>query len=156
MMNEVREAGCLFIAIAALVIVAMIYALVATAHAHEHAAGESTEQARIVDFYKTWKRPKGEFAVTHRAGYCCYGDGARQDCFPVLQERVNARGIREVMPDVTGAHPQAQIEYGNKWYPLVYGIEENKQPDPRESPDGRSHVCVSGEAAICYVPGYGG
>ena len=143
----------LFFVIMFLIVLGMSW--LSSVRAHEHAPGESTEQARIVGFYKTWKRPKGEFAITHRQSYCCYGDGARQDCFPVLKERVNEKGIREVMPDVTGAHPQAQTEYGNKWYPLNYGIEENKQPDPRESPDGRSHVCVSGMSAICYVPGYG-
>lgn len=124
--------------------------------AHEHMPGENTEQARIIEFYKTWKRPKGEFSVIHRQSSCCYGDGAQQDCFPVLQERINEKGQREVMPDVTGAHTQAQAEYGGKWYPLIYNIEENKQIDPRESPDGRSHVCVTGEAAVCYVPGFGG
>lgn len=127
-----------------------------TALAHEHQPGETTEQQRIVEFYRTWKRPKGEFSIVHRQPSCCYGDGAEQDCFPVLKERINEKGEREVMPDVSGAHTQAQMEYGGKWYPLIYGIEENKQPDPRESPDGRSHVCVTGAAAVCYVPGFGG
>ncbi len=125
------------------------------AHAHEHMAGESEAQARVVEFYKTWKRPKGEFAINHRQSSCCYGDGASQDCFPVLAMRKDKDGFWEVMPDVTGAHTQAQAEYGGKWYSLRYHIGEDEQPDPRSSPDGRSHVCVSGQAAVCYVPATG-
>ena len=124
--------------------------------AHEHKAGESTEAARIVEFYSTWKRPKGDFSVIHRQPTCCYGSGSQQDCFPVLAVRKNEQGITEVMPDVTDAATEAQARYGSRWYPLNHNIEEDKQPDARESPDGRSHVCVapSGDA-ICYVAGYG-
>ncbi len=124
--------------------------------AHEHKPGESTEAARVVEFYSSWKRPKGDFSINHRMPTCCYGSGSQQDCFPVLATRINEKGVREVMPDVSGAATEAQVKYGDKWYPLNHSIEEDKQPDPRESPDGQSHVCVapSGDA-ICYVPGWG-
>lgn len=125
------------------------------AQAHEHMHGESVEQARVIEFYRTWYRPKGDFSVVHRQSSCCYSQGANQDCFPVLAERTRPDGVREVMPDVTGASTQAQANYGGKWYALTHHINENEQPDPRESPDGRSHVCVAGEAAVCYVPGTG-
>lgn len=124
-------------------------------NAHEHMAGESPEQARVVQFYKTWKRPKGDYSIVHRVGSCCYGDGASQDCFPVLARRVNAQGQEELTPDVTGAATEAQAQYGGRWFPNNKHVTEDEQPDPRESPDGRSHMCVAGEMIVCYVRGWG-
>jgi hypothetical protein len=122
------------------------------ARAHEHQAGESAEQARVVDFYRTWLRPKGDFSITHRFSSCCYAMGMNQDCFPVLAERKDAQGMRWIMLDA----PNTQ--FTGQWYRLDHGIEENKQPDPRGSPDGRSHACIAPAVGIvvCYVPGYGG
>ena len=120
------------------------------AHAHEHTAGESSEQARVVEFYRTWRR------LPYRTIYCCYSEGAQQDCFPVLEQRRNAQGEIEVMPDVTGAHTMAQASYGNKWYVVPVSVQENESEAGRESPDGRSHVCVNGTYVVCYVAGYGG
>lgn len=129
--------------------------VVTPTYAHEHQPGETSEQARVVEFYKTWHRPKGEFSITHRSPMCCYGDGRQQDCFPVLARRINEKGEEELTPDVTGAATEAQAEYGGKWYPNVFHVTEDEQIDPRDSPDGRSHMCVSGQAVICYVRGWG-
>jgi len=137
-----------FIVFSALI---LLMALVYFAHAHEHMPGESDAQKRVVDFYKNWHRPKGTFGVTHRLGYCCYGDGARQDCFPVAEIRRGADGGLEAMPDVTGTHSQAQNEYGYKWYKLNTKVDEALQPDPLTSPDARAHMCIANGQVICYV-----
>lgn len=133
---------------------------VAPGMGHEHAAGESTEQARIVDFYRTWHRPKGEYSIKHREPMCCYGFGDKQDCFPVLARKivVDSQGSHEeLMPDVTGASTAAQVEYGDKWYSNAYKVDESMQTDGtgRDSPDGRSHMCIQGQTVVCYVPGWG-
>lgn len=138
-----------------MLILVLFMATIYKAKAHEHMAGESTEQARVIEFYKTWHRPKGDFSMTHRVGLCCYAGGDSQDCFPVLAQRTNEKGIIEVTPDVSGATTMVQARYGGKWWPLIHNIEEDKQPDPRESPDGRSHMCVTDSVVLCYVAGAG-
>lgn len=121
------------------------------APAHEHQAGETSEQARIVQFYKTWLRPKGDFSIQHRVSSCCWAEGAMQDCFPVKETKRDTDGTLLIKLDVDQAH----AGYGLDWYKVDHNIEEHKQPDPRESPDGRSHACVSGNVVICYVQGVG-
>jgi len=123
--------------------------------AHEHQPGETAEQQRIVDFYASWHRPKGDYQIEHRRPLCCYGTGARQDCFPVLARRVSTDGKEELMPDVSGLPTTVQAEYGYKWYPNNYHVTEDQQIDPRESPDGRSHMCILGNTVVCYVRGWG-
>jgi len=125
------------------------------AHAHEHKVGETSEQARVVEFYKTWHRPKGEYSIKHREPLCCWGSGLQQDCFPVLARRFNDKGQEELTPDVSGTPTQVQLEYGGKWWPNIYKVTEDQQVDPRESPDGRSHMCITGQSIICYVRGWG-
>lgn len=125
------------------------------ANAHEH--GETADD-RVADFYKTWKRPKGMWpAMAHRVSSCCYSAGVNQDCFPVLKQRRNAKGELEVQADVTGAHTEAMARYGSRWFTVNTQVEEHLQPDPRTSPDGRSHVCIAGgETVVCYVEAWGG
>lgn len=123
--------------------------------AHVHAAGETSEQARVIEFYRTWHRPKGDYSIKHREPLCCWAEGDNQDCYPVLARRTNEKGQEELTPDVSGASTAAQAEYGSKWWPNVYHITEDEQPDPRESPDGRSHMCITGQAIVCYVRGSG-
>jgi hypothetical protein len=127
------------------------------AYAHEHMQGENPEQARVIEFYRTWQRPKGVFSVEHRERSCCYAAGDYQDCFPVLAIRKSRKdGVWEVYPDLAGTSTKAQITYNN-WYRLDTKVDEDLQPDPRESPDGRSHVCISegAQVVVCYVPGSG-
>ena len=135
------------------IVIAALVFFMTVGHAHEHQAGESEEQARVVQFYKTWLRPKGDFSITHRFSSCCYAMGMQQDCFPVEASRRRADGVLEVLPETGPDHKQFA-----HWYPIEHGIAENLQPDPRESPDGRSHVCIAegSQIVVCYVPGYGG
>lgn len=124
------------------------------ARAHEHQKGELPEQARVIEFYRTWHRPKGSYSIKHREPLCCFAEGKNQDCFPVLGFRKDDSGVIEVKPNTDGASTDTQLEFGD-WYKLNTGVEEDKQIDPRESPDGRSHVCIVGQAIVCYVAGSG-
>jgi len=117
--------------------------------AHEHQPGESSERKQTVEWLRTWKRPSGEFAgIPHRKDSCCYATGEQQDCFAVKERRV-VNGVLEVFPDSEG-----HSEYDH-WYPVNTGVTEDEQKDPRDSPDGRSFVCIHGESVICYVNGSG-
>src|ERR1700757_1819763 len=100
--SQTEKAITLAVYLALMFSIVTVMALLWPVHAHEHQMNESAEQARVVDFYKTWKRPKGDFASSHRVGSCCYAAGDSQDCFPVLAIRHNDKGELEVMPDVTG------------------------------------------------------
>ncbi len=132
-----------------------IFGLITPTYAHEHQPGESDEQARVIAFYQTWHRPKGDYSIVHRMPLCCYARGERQDCFPVLARRFDEKGHEELTPDVTGLPAAVQLEYGGKWYSNAYHVTEDEQPDPRESPDGRSHMCITGQSIVCYVRGSG-
>jgi hypothetical protein len=134
-------------------IFAFLLTFISFAHAHEHKPGETSEQARVVEFLRKWQRPKGNFGIVHRQGSCCYSTGEHQDCFPVKQVRVR-NGVTEILPDTDDASTTAQANY-SRWFPLTTGVEEDKQPDPRESPDGRSYVCIAGAQIICFVNGTG-
>lgn len=153
---EKRLSNLLWIIIAVLLLVFLLWAL-NLADAHEHQAGETSEQARVINFYKSWTRPKGDFSIPHRTASCCYAMGANQDCFPVLATRRAPDGVLEVTPDVSEAPTDAQITFGGVWVRLDHHIDEDQQLDPRESPDGRSHVCITpaSHIAVCYVAGYG-
>jgi hypothetical protein len=119
------------------------------AYAHEHQAGETAEQAQTTEWLRRWRRPTGEFAgVPHRHDPCCYVDGKDQDCFLVKERRI-VDGVLEVFPESEG-HPLY-----DRWYPVNTGVTEEDQKDPRDSPDGRSYVCISGQLVICFVNGSG-
>jgi hypothetical protein len=119
------------------------------APAHEHQAGETAERAETIEWLRRWRRPTGEFAgVPHRHDPCCYIAGKDQDCFLVKERRI-VDGILEVFPESEG-HP----DY-DRWYKVNTGVTEEDQKDPRDSPDGRSYVCISGQLVICFVNGSG-
>jgi hypothetical protein len=132
---------------------AIACALIMGAHAalaypedHKH-----SEDAQVQNFLGKWTRPKGQFSITHRVSSCCWSSGANQDCSPVAQTRV-VNGVIEVRPDLTDY--SGTVDY-NAWYKVDTGVNEVDQPDPRESPDGRSYVCVAANEVVCFVPGAG-
>jgi len=55
-------------------------------------------------------------------------------------------GVLEAFPDTSDPTYQ-------KWYKLNTGVDEDLQKDPRESPDGRSYICIQGELPVCFVQG---
>lgn len=131
----------------AVVLVGLAY--VVSAYPHEHMPGETAEQKQVVDFLQQWRRPKGKFVgIEHRFLGCCYSAGPTQDCFAVKEERT-VNGVKEVLPDFEG-HTQY-----DKWYKVNTGVNEDLQPDPKESPDGRSYVCIQGDQVVCFVEGAG-
>ena len=122
--------------------------LIVSANAHDHSPQESPEQARVIEWLRTWKRPQsGGFG--HRVMSCCYISGLQQDCFAVRETRMTPDGAYEVFPETEG-----HIEYAH-WYRVPHNVEEANQPDPRESPDSRSYVCIAGNVVICFVAGAG-
>jgi hypothetical protein len=57
-------------------------------------------------------------------------------------------GVLEAFPDTS--EPTYQ-----KWYKLNTGVDEDLQKDPRESPDGRSYICIQSDLPVCFVAGSG-
>lgn len=86
-------------------------------------------------FYSTWMMPN---AGKPRQYGCCN----KQDCYPAE--------IKE-----EGGNYFARTRDGRRWIPIPPSKLEDLQPDPRESPDGRSHVCMPlTEAGVyCAVRG---
>jgi hypothetical protein len=137
------------IALAVAAIFLVVFVFITIAFAHEHKANETPEQARVIEFLRSWKRPMGPYSgVSPRTMSCCYINGLQQDCFAVKQVRI-VDGAYEVFPDVEG-----HLEYA-RWYHVPPSIDEANQADPRESPDGRSYVCIAGQSVICFVAGTG-
>lgn len=133
-----------------LVLLGLLCLITHVAVAHEHTDGATQAQKRVVDFLRSWRRPRGNYSgIAHRTQSCCYVAGPSQDCFAVLQAR-RVNGILEVFPDSEG-HPAYDF-----WYKVNTGVDEDLQEDPRESPDGRSYVCIQGQQVVCYVGGSGG
>lgn len=65
------------------------------------------------------------------------------DCYPT-----------EVRHTATGLWQYRERETGN-WRSFNPNLLEENQPDPRESPDGGSHVCAPPSGAFCVVRGSG-
>lgn len=115
--------------------------LASRGNAHDASMAADPEQARVFQFYSTWMRPKGLYAgMIHRSQSCCRST----DCFPVAETRME-HGQYLVRP-----------ESSPTFYRVPSSIVESEQSDPRESPDGRSHVCIIGGAVVCFVEGIGG
>jgi len=99
------------------------------------------------EFYNKWMRPQGHYqGMQHRKSSCCN----LSDCFPVLETKM-VNGKYFVRPDQPYFNDKSQIP----WYPVPNEIIESNQPDPRETPDGRSHVCIIGGNVVCFVEGNG-
>src|SRR6266550_4799960 len=122
--------------------------LMKAARAHDHQPGETTEQQQVVDFLRTWRRPKGTFEIEHRRPLCCYADGQNQDCFLVAARRV-VDGVLEVKPAF------GELDAYDNWYKVNTKVNEDLQDDPRDSPDGKTYVCILGNSVVCYVEGTG-
>jgi len=98
----------------------------------------------LVDqFYSSWKLP---YAVPpnndRRTASCCN----KVDCEP------RDVRFRNGQWEVHWLEPQLRVD---KWLVIPAYVLEDTQPDPRESPDGRSHVCINKNQStvLCAVLG---
>ncbi len=105
------------------------------AHAHDIATAKSPEEARVFQFYATWMRPP------ERSMSCCN----MQDCHTVQVKRT---GGEWYFLDAIDQQPPA-------WRQIPPGRLEQNVSDPRESPDGESHVCFNRMYVLCAVLGSG-
>jgi hypothetical protein len=105
---------------------------------HQH-----THDGEVGHFYQTWMRP-GDFGlgIPHRKHSCCN----EKDCYSTSFKFVGGTWF-------------AQRREDGEWMPIPVGILEDNQPDPRDSPDGRGHVCMqppgNGNMVYCAVVGSG-
>jgi hypothetical protein len=102
-----------------------------------------THDGDVGHFYQTWMRP-GDFGlgIPHRKNSCCN----EKDCYSTSFKFVGGTWF-------------AQRREDGEWMPIPVGILEENQLDPRDSPDGRGHVCMqppgTGNLVFCAVLGKG-
>ena len=104
---------------------------------HDVMPGMTKEQKDVAEFYAGWKRPDlREKKNNTRWSSCCN----KTDCHEV--DVKTERGIW-FFKDI----------YTQQWFPIPADKLEDNQPDPRESPDGKSHVCYSAytTSSVAYV-----
>jgi len=88
-------------------------------------------------FYSYWLQPNGG---KERYYGCCN----RIDCYPTEAKIVNG-------------HWWYRHRETWQWLPVPDEKVEHLQPDPRESPDGRNHVCATTLGWVyCFVAGASG
>lgn len=109
------------------VILFILFSTGALAQEHYH----PLEPAALPDFYDTWMRPDNPNMS------CCN----RRDCAPVTQVRRNSYGGWDMQRAKDGV-----------WIT----IPPEKMELNRDSPDGRSHMCSSGDLIFCGILGSGG
>lgn len=113
----------------------LVVLLVATAQ-HYHRPQDAGIHER---FYMTWLRPNHRMTNGQRSASCCN----LQDCHPTEFKHSNG-------------HWWAKTNDGRNIIFVPEDILEHNQPDARESPDGRSHICVRANQVVCAVLGSAG
>lgn len=127
----------IYVAAAIVLAVALLWGVTALSqegHTHEGDVGK---------FYQTWMRPDFRNAEGGRGTSCCNN----VDCRPAAAVRRRGDGQFEVQV----YDPNLLKRSG--WYLVPNKMWEDSQSDPRESPDGRVHVCIRSGAVICAVRG---
>lgn len=91
-------------------------------------------------FYKTWNKPNVRNDKDERTQSCCN----LVDCYPTTIKKING--------DWLYLHRETQT-----WKTIPPYILEHNQSDPRESPDGGSHVCATATGVLyCATLGSAG
>lgn len=108
------------------------FGLIAPAYAHDAAMAKSAEEALLFKFYSDWKRMPARYYS------CC----SQVDCHEVSVRRERGRWY---------FFDKAQ----GLWREIPEEVIESNAVDPRESPDGRNHVCYNGGYVFCAVLGSG-
>lgn len=116
-------------------LIACTLTLLATAAPAQH-QHPPQDQALHEQFYSNWMIPNGG---RPRQQSCCN----KKDCAPVIAVRRNGNVF------------EAQREKDGRWLKIPPSKVEGDQSDPRESPDGRSHMCSNETNVICFVFGSG-
>jgi hypothetical protein len=116
---------------------ALSFLVVAGARAqHEH---HPQDLALHDKFYSSWLMPNGH---QDRKLSCCN----KQDCYPTPIQLHNGQYWVQRRED-------------KKWLLVPEGILEQRQDDPRESPDHQSHACIAppyaGDMVYCATLGAG-
>lgn len=87
-------------------------------------------------FYSYWLQPNNG---NRRITGCCN----RIDCYPTETKTI-------------GGNWWFMHRETRSWLPVPSNRVEHLQPDPRESPDGQSHVCARPDGYVyCFVAGSG-
>ncbi len=94
-----------------------------------------THEGDVGKFYQTWRMQP------LRTTGCC----GNTDCRTAIETKKVGDRFEVLVFDPDLAKP--------KWYVVPNGQWEDRQEDPRESPDGRTHVCINAGRVICAVRG---
>lgn len=97
---------------------------------HQH---PPQDQAIHEKFYSDWRRPP------NRTTSCC----SLTDCYPLDNNNLKMNGGKWFIFN----------KFTNQWTLVPESLIESNQPDPRESPDGRGHVCANWTGVLCFVLG---
>ena len=100
-----------------------------------------THDGEVGKFYQSWNQPDLA-GMGHRGAGCC----GNADCRPARTLRPTSRAGADFEVEVLDPYLLKFL-----WYPVPNRIWEDVQEDPRESPDGRNHVCINGGRVICAV-----
>ena len=106
---------------------------VGTATSHDASMAKTPTEAAVFNFYATWYRPP------ERTYSCCN----MNDCHVVEIKREGTRWF--FMDNI----------YFHGWREIPPDRLEHNANDPRESPDGSSHVCFNSMYVLCAVLGSG-
>jgi hypothetical protein len=106
-------------------IIGGLLALWVTAAAAQH-ADHPRDLALHERFYKTWNQPTVRDKDGKRTSSCC----SDKDCYPTIIKHI-------------GQFFYAQRREDQRWLQVPDRILEENADDPRESPDGQSHVCMT-------------
>jgi hypothetical protein len=106
-----------------------------TGHTHEGEVGK---------FYQSWRQPLNRDGYGNRTVPCCGG----QDCRPILEMRKNENGqiaypSNRVFPSQWKILIKVPYDNVPMWVAVPDAVWEDNQPDPRDSPDGRGHACLT-------------
>ncbi len=114
-------------------VIALILPSAGPASSHDPGKARNATEAAVFNFYQTWYR------IPERTYSCC----DMKDCHIV---EIRREGERYYFLDNV---------YEHAWRPIPPDRLEHNAKDPRESPDGSSHVCFNSMFVLCAVLGSG-
>ena len=132
MLDDAARFSIAVLYLIAMLVVAIVITSLWPAHAHDASMASSPEEARVFAFYKSWQR------MPDRRMSCC----SDQDCHAVDIKRENGKYF---------FFDKTQL----LWREIPEDRIESNASDPRESPDGRNHVCYNTMYVLCAVLGSG-